>query len=108
MKPKIGSANENGQINDGKISQAGETISRGFIWIIFCKAIKGPCPWTEIMPTGGVSPTEESLKEWFGAGVTCVGIGSQLITKEILKTKNYRLLEEKTRFSIETIRQIRS
>jgi len=74
----------------------------------FVKAIKGPCPWTEIMPTGGVSPTEESLKEWFGAGVTCVGIGSQLITKEILKTKNYRLLEEKTRFSIETIRQIRS
>jgi 2-dehydro-3-deoxyphosphogluconate aldolase/(4S)-4-hydroxy-2-oxoglutarate aldolase len=74
----------------------------------FVKAIKGPCPWTEIMPTGGVSPTEESLTEWFGAGVTCVGIGSQLITKEILKTKNYRLLEEKTRFSIETINKVRS
>ena len=72
----------------------------------FVKSIKGPCPWTEIMPTGGVSPTEESLTEWFAAGVTCVGIGSQLITKEILKTKNYRLLEEKTRFSIETIRKL--
>lgn len=73
----------------------------------FVKSIKGPCPWTEIMPTGGVSPTEESLKEWFDAGVTCVGIGSQLITKEILAKQNYSLLEEKTRFSIDFIKSLR-
>ena len=42
----------------------------------FIKAIKGPCPWTDIMPTGGVSPTYESLKTWFDAGATCVGMGS--------------------------------
>jgi 2-dehydro-3-deoxyphosphogluconate aldolase / (4S)-4-hydroxy-2-oxoglutarate aldolase len=45
----------------------------------FIKGIKGPQPWTSIMPTGGVSPTPENLKTWFDAGVTCVGIGSQLI-----------------------------
>ncbi len=45
----------------------------------FIKGIKGPQPWTSVMPTGGVSPTEESLKKWFDAGATCVGIGSQLI-----------------------------
>lgn len=45
----------------------------------FIKGIKGPQPWTSIMPTGGVSPTPENLKKWFDAGVTCVGIGSQLI-----------------------------
>ncbi|RTY91244.1 bifunctional 4-hydroxy-2-oxoglutarate aldolase/2-dehydro-3-deoxy-phosphogluconate aldolase [Flavobacterium sp. GSN2] len=45
----------------------------------FIKGIKGPQPWTSIMPTGGVSPTAENLKKWFDAGVTCVGIGSQLI-----------------------------
>ena len=50
----------------------------------FVKAIKGPQPWTSVMPTGGVSPTEESLSEWFKAGVTCVGMGSKLISKEIL------------------------
>ena len=48
----------------------------------FVKAILGPQPWTSIMPTGGVSPTRESLKSWFDAGVTCVGMGSQLISKQ--------------------------
>lgn len=47
----------------------------------FVKSVKGPQPWTSIMPTGGVSPNEESLGAWFKAGVTCVGIGSHLIQK---------------------------
>ena len=42
----------------------------------FIKAIKGPCPWTNIMPTGGVYPTVESLSSWLNAGATCVGLGS--------------------------------
>jgi 2-dehydro-3-deoxyphosphogluconate aldolase / (4S)-4-hydroxy-2-oxoglutarate aldolase len=58
----------------------------------FVANIKGPCPWTSIMPTGGVEPTEENLSAWFKAGVTCVGMGSQLITKEIIETKNYSKL----------------
>ena len=48
----------------------------------FVKGIKGPQPWTSIMPTGGVSPTTENLKAWFDAGVTCVGMGSKLIKKD--------------------------
>ncbi|NRB63880.1 MAG: bifunctional 4-hydroxy-2-oxoglutarate aldolase/2-dehydro-3-deoxy-phosphogluconate aldolase [Saprospiraceae bacterium] len=44
----------------------------------FVKAILGPCPWTSIMPTGGVAPTEENLRPWFEAGVVCVGMGSKL------------------------------
>lgn len=48
----------------------------------FVKAIKGPQPWTSIMPTGGVSPTQENLEGWFNAGVTCVGMGSKLIAKD--------------------------
>jgi len=48
----------------------------------FVKAIKGPCQWTSIMPTGGVSPTRENLEGWFNAGVTCVGMGSKLIAKD--------------------------
>ncbi|MGS2761042.1 bifunctional 4-hydroxy-2-oxoglutarate aldolase/2-dehydro-3-deoxy-phosphogluconate aldolase [Sinomicrobium sp. M5D2P9] len=47
----------------------------------FVKAVKGPFPWTSIMPTGGVEPTEENLSAWFRAGVHCVGIGSKLFTK---------------------------
>ena len=44
----------------------------------FIKAIKGPMPWLKLMVTGGVEPTRESLTTWFKAGVTAVGMGSQL------------------------------
>jgi len=50
----------------------------------FVKAVLGPCPWTRIMPTGGVDATEESIKAWFEAGVACVGIGSKLIRKDMV------------------------
>lgn len=55
----------------------------------FVKAVKGPCPWSSIMPTGGVEPTEESLRAWFGAGVTCVGMGSNLFPKALIDAKDW-------------------
>jgi 2-dehydro-3-deoxyphosphogluconate aldolase/(4S)-4-hydroxy-2-oxoglutarate aldolase len=74
----------------------------------FVKGVKGPQPWTSIMPTGGVSPTEENLKAWFNAGVTCVGMGSQLISKEIIATENYTQLEENVRNTLAVIKEIRN
>lgn len=73
----------------------------------FVKGIKGPQPWTNIMPTGGVSPNEENLKGWFGAGVTCVGMGSQLISKDILKNKDYEKLEKDVSDCLKLIKKIR-
>lgn len=59
----------------------------------FVKGVLGPMPWCSIMPTGGVEPTEENLSVWFKAGVHCVGLGSQLFTKEIMSTADYDQLE---------------
>ena len=73
----------------------------------FVKGIKGPQPWTSIMPTGGVSPTEENLKGWFDAGVTCVGMGSKLISKEILANKDFKGLENKVKDALEIIKTVR-
>lgn len=73
----------------------------------FVKGIKGPQPWTSIMPTGGVSPTTENLKGWFDAGVTCVGMGSQLISKEILATKDYAKLTQDVKAALEIIKAVR-
>lgn len=73
----------------------------------FLKAFLGPCPWSNIMPSGGVEPTEENLAEWFGAGVFCVGMGSQLITKEIIKNKEYQKLEDTCRESLRIIEKLR-
>ncbi|MGI9553046.1 MAG: bifunctional 4-hydroxy-2-oxoglutarate aldolase/2-dehydro-3-deoxy-phosphogluconate aldolase [Aurantibacter sp.] len=73
----------------------------------FVKAIKGPQPWTSIMPTGGVSTEESNLKDWFDAGVTCVGMGSKLISKEILSNKDFIGLEKKVRETLDTIKKLR-
>ena len=48
----------------------------------YIRALRGPMPHVRLMVTGGVEPTEASLREWFGAGVNVVGIGSQLFKGE--------------------------
>ena len=72
----------------------------------FVAAVKGPCPWTSIMPTGGVEPKEENLREWFNAGVHCVGMGSQLISKKIISEKDYNGLKAKVTDAMEIVKRI--
>lgn len=74
----------------------------------FVRAVKGPCPWTSIMPTGGVSATKENLSAWFDAGATCVGMGSKLITKEFLTQEKFDDLEEHISNTLDLIRKIRT
>ena len=73
----------------------------------FVKAIKGPCQWTSIMPTGGVSPTRENLEAWFNAGVTCVGMGSKLIKKDSDGNFNLSDITAKVRLSIDIIKDLK-
>jgi len=73
----------------------------------FVKAVKGPMPWTSVMPSSGVSPDEENLKEWFEAGATCVGMGSQLFPKEVLAKKNYGYITETCINVLQTIKKLK-
>ena len=73
----------------------------------FVKAIKGPQPWTSIMPTGGVSPTKESLSSWFEAGVTCVGMGSKLIKKDNQGSFNLKEIRDQVNQVLGIIRGLR-
>ena len=73
----------------------------------FVKAIKGPQPWTSIMPTGGVSPTKENLEAWFKAGVTCVGMGSNLMAKNTSGKFNYKEIESLTRDALKIIKDLK-
>lgn len=61
----------------------------------FVKAILGPMPWTRIMPTGGVEATEASIAGWIKAGVTCLGMGSNLITKDLVSKHDWAGLTQK-------------
>lgn len=74
----------------------------------FIKAIKGPQPWTNIMPTGGVAPTEENLSAWFDAGAVCVGMGSKLIAKQIIKDKDFDQLKVKTKEALQIVQDVRA
>ena len=73
----------------------------------FVKGVKGPQPWTSIMPTGGVAPTEENLSAWFNAGVTCVGMGSKLISKEIIANKDYAKLTADVKAALDIVKKVR-
>ena len=74
----------------------------------FVKAVRGPQPWTSIMPTGGVSPTKENLEAWFKAGVVCVGMGSNLMAKNTNGKFDYKKIESLTRDALKIIKDIKS
>lgn len=79
----------------------GATYGPGFV-----KAVKGPQPWTSIMPTGGVSTDKANLQAWFEAGVTCVGMGSKLISKEIIQNEDFATLEVEVKNTLAVIAEI--
>lgn len=73
----------------------------------FVKSVLGPHPWTRIMPTGGVDATEESIKGWFAAGVTCVGIGSKLVSKDLVAKGDYDAIADRAAQVLAWIREAR-
>ena len=74
----------------------------------FIKAVRGPQPWTSIMPTGGVTTELHNLTAWFQAGAVCVGLGSQLIGGSVFKDRDMDGLTEAVRSALATAKQIRS
>ena len=73
----------------------------------FVKSVLAPCPWTRIMPTGGVDATEESIRAWFEAGVACVGMGSRLITKDLVAAGDFEGISRKAAQVLAWIRDVR-
>lgn len=81
-----------------KIFPAGDVGGPSFV-----KNLKAPMPWSNIMVTGGVEPTEENLTKWFKAGVTCVGMGSNLFPKEIIAAKDWSRITQMCKMALEII-----
>ncbi len=73
----------------------------------FIKNIMAPLPWTNVMATGAVEPTEENLTAWFKAGVMCVGLGSQLFPKSDIEAGNWGAITERCRFALDIISKLK-
>ncbi|MBN1482319.1 bifunctional 4-hydroxy-2-oxoglutarate aldolase/2-dehydro-3-deoxy-phosphogluconate aldolase [candidate division KSB1 bacterium] len=73
----------------------------------FVKAVRGPMPWTRLMPTGGVDATRESIDSWIKAGACAVGMGSKLVTKELVAAGDYVSIRDKVRLCLDWIREAR-
>ncbi|GEN78242.1 bifunctional 4-hydroxy-2-oxoglutarate aldolase/2-dehydro-3-deoxy-phosphogluconate aldolase [Chryseobacterium hagamense] len=73
----------------------------------FMSAVKDVFPNLKFMPTGGVDTTKESIGSWFKAGVSAVGMGSKLISKELMQAKDYGTIEKETRKVMELIRELK-
>lgn len=73
----------------------------------FVKDVLGPMPWTRLMPTGGVEPTQENLTAWFKAGVACVGMGSKLFPAEMIKGGHFDQITGNVRQTVGYIQEAR-
>lgn len=74
----------------------------------FIKNIKAPMPWSMLMATGAVEPTDENLSAWFKAGVTCVGMGSNLFPPEAIAAGNWLVITEICREALSIIRKYKN
>lgn len=74
----------------------------------YVKAIRAPFPDLKLMPTGGVTLEESNLKSWFKSGVVCVGIGSNLFSKEMLSNLSYEQSLQAFESLIEVVEKIRN
>ena len=73
----------------------------------FVKNVKAPMPWSSIMVTGGVEPTEENLTKWIDAGVTCVGMGSNLFPKDVIAAKEWDKITQLCKDALAIIEKVR-
>lgn len=105
--PGCGSVTEIGYAQEAgcdlcKIFPAGNVGGPSFV-----KNVKAPMPWSMLMVTGAVEPTEENLTAWFKAGVTCVGMGSKLFPKDVLQAGHWSVITDKCKEAFEIIQRVR-
>ncbi|AOM79757.1 bifunctional 4-hydroxy-2-oxoglutarate aldolase/2-dehydro-3-deoxy-phosphogluconate aldolase [Pedobacter steynii] len=70
----------------------------------YMAAIKDLFPGQLFIPTGGVEIEQSNISNWFKSGVCAVGMGSKLISKEILDQKDYKQLNTLTRTTIDLVK----
>lgn len=72
----------------------------------YIKALKGPLPHIEFVPTGGVSL--ENAAEFIKAGASAVAVGSELVNVKVLREGKLDVITETARRFMEAVKSARS
>ena len=80
----------------------GKTVGPAFI-----KAVLGPCPWSKLMPSGGVEITQENISGWIKSGSAALNIGSNLIKKDLVKAGDFNSIKKLVKQCMEWIKEER-
>ncbi len=101
----------------GTVSEVSKAIETGAMLVkifpgnvlgpAFAAAVRSVLPNARLMPTGGVNPTAENLTSWFNTGVSCVGMGSKLFSKNLIKSANYPELQNDISDALSLVRSVR-
>jgi 2-dehydro-3-deoxyphosphogluconate aldolase / (4S)-4-hydroxy-2-oxoglutarate aldolase len=73
----------------------------------FVKALLGPSPWTSVMVTGGVEDTRECIEAWIKSGITCLGMGSNLVKSDLVAAGDFQAITAKVEKVVKWIAEIR-
>ena len=68
----------------------------------YMKNLLAPLPMLQIIPTGGITP--ENAAEYLAAGCVAIGVGSHLVSKEILQNKDWKGLRERAERFVKAVR----
>src|SRR5581483_6976003 len=72
----------------------------------YIKALKGPFPQIEVIPTGGVNL--ETAGEFLKAGACAVAVGGELVDAKLIREKRYDRIEELAREYLAVIAKTRA
>lgn len=72
----------------------------------YIKALKGPFPQIEMIPTGGVNL--DTVADFLKAGSAAVAVGSELIDAQTIKDGKYEVFEERSRQFLAVVSKARA
>jgi 2-dehydro-3-deoxyphosphogluconate aldolase/(4S)-4-hydroxy-2-oxoglutarate aldolase len=72
----------------------------------YISSIRELFPDVRFMPTGGVEVEERNLKSWFASGVVAVGMGSKLVTKDMMQNKEYDKIKTLASKALHMVREV--
>jgi len=74
----------------------------------FIKSVMGPMPWSRLMPAGGVQVTKESVAKWLKAGAVALGVGSALVTKAAMASRDSQTVSQNVSSMLTWIKEVRA